>query len=118
MRALSMHWLSSFATRRGWSWNRSLDTAPPPDIAVEIDTTSNSLKKLSIYAALSVPEVWRYDGQNVQIYGLKNGKYVKIPSSHILPRLTGAMLSEFIEMMKTKGNTAARHAFRRRITAM
>jgi Uma2 family endonuclease len=95
--------------------NISLDNDPPPDIAVEIDTTNNSLKKLSIYAALSVLEVWRYDGQNVQIYALKSGKYVKTASSQILPRLTGAILSEFIELMKTEGNTAARHAFRHRI---
>lgn len=94
-----------------------LESDPPPDIVVEIDTTSKSLKKFSIFAALSVPEVWRYDGKNVQIYELKNGKYVKTASSQILPRLTGAILSEFIEMMKTQGNTAARHAFRRRIAA-
>jgi Uma2 family endonuclease len=95
-----------------------LEADPPPDIVVEIDTTSKSLKKLSIYAALSVPEIWRYDGQNMQIYELQSGKYVKARSSGILRRLAGAILSEFIELMKTEGNTAARHAFRRRIAAM
>jgi len=94
-----------------------LEVDPPPDIIVEIDTTSKSLKKLSIYAALSVPEIWRYDGQSVQIYELKSGKYLKTRVSHILPRLTGAILSEFIEMTRVQGNTAARHAFRRRILA-
>jgi Uma2 family endonuclease len=92
-----------------------LEADPPPDIVVEIDTTSKSLKKLSIYAAFSVPEVWRYDGKSMQIYELKSGKYVKISHSRILPGLTGAILSEFLEMMKTEGNTRSRHAFRRRI---
>ena len=40
-----------------------LKADPPPDIVVEIDITSTSLHKFSIYAALGVPEIWRYDGQ-------------------------------------------------------
>src|SRR5207253_251827 len=40
-----------------------LEVDPPPDIAVEIDTTNESLSKFSIYSALRVPEIWRYDGQ-------------------------------------------------------
>ena len=94
-----------------------LESAPPPDIVVEIDTTTSSLKKLSIYAALSVPEVWRYNGKEMKIYELTTGKYVEIARSQFLPRLTGAILAEFIELMKTEGNTAARRAFRRRILA-
>jgi Uma2 family endonuclease len=94
-----------------------LESVPPPDIVVEIDTTTNSLKKLSIYAALSVPEVWRYNGREMKIYELRVGRYVEISSSQFVPRLTGAILAEFIEMMKTKGSTATRHAFRRRILA-
>jgi Uma2 family endonuclease len=95
----------------------SLESDPPPDIAVEIDTTTNSLKKLSIYAALCVPEVWRYNGKEMKFYELKSGKYVEISNSQMLPGLTGAILAEFIELMKTEGNTAARHAFRRRLLA-
>jgi Uma2 family endonuclease len=94
-----------------------LEADPPPDIVVEIDTTSKSVKKLSIYAALTVPEIWRYDGRDMQIYELKSGKYVKTRGSQILPGLTGAILSEFVELMKTQGKTAARHAFRRRLLA-
>jgi Uma2 family endonuclease len=37
----------------------NLADCPPPDLAVEIDITSSSLNRLSIYAALGVPEVWR-----------------------------------------------------------
>src|SRR5438132_343667 len=31
---------------------------PPPDLAIEVDVTRSSLDRLSIYAALLVPEVW------------------------------------------------------------
>jgi Uma2 family endonuclease len=94
-----------------------LDSDPPPDIVVEIDTTSKSLKKLSIYAAFSVPEIWRYDGKSMHFYKLRGGRYLKSPSSRILPRLKGEVLCEFIELMKTQGSTKARDAFRRRVRA-
>ena len=38
---------------------------PPPDLSLEIDITSSSLDRMAIYAALKVPEVWRFDGVNV-----------------------------------------------------
>ncbi|HEY9740149.1 MAG TPA: Uma2 family endonuclease, partial [Coleofasciculaceae cyanobacterium] len=34
---------------------------PPPDLVIEIDISSSSINRLSLYAALGVPEVWRYD---------------------------------------------------------
>src|SRR5262249_46154880 len=39
--------------------NIDLSVDPPPDIVVEIDTTSRSRRKFAIYAALHVPEIWR-----------------------------------------------------------
>ena len=94
-----------------------LETDPPPDVIVEIDTTRNSLKKLSIYAALLVPEVWRYDGKRVQINELSGDRYVMISSSRFLPLFTGTLLGEFIELMKKEGSTKARHDFLRRLSA-
>jgi Uma2 family endonuclease len=39
-----------------------LETDPPPDIVVEVDIPNESLSTFPIYAALSVPEIWRHDG--------------------------------------------------------
>ena len=88
---------------------------PPPDIVVEIDIANSSLRKLSIYAALSVPEVWRYDGRTFTFYSMKLGEYAEIPESRQLPGLTGAMLLEAIEDSQARGPIAAVKAFRRRI---
>ena len=41
----------------------NLETDPPPDLAIEIEITRNVLDRLGIYAALGVPEVWRFDGE-------------------------------------------------------
>jgi Uma2 family endonuclease len=38
---------------------------PPPDLAVEIDITSRSIAREPIYAALGIPELWRFDGSTL-----------------------------------------------------
>jgi Uma2 family endonuclease len=90
-----------------------LEIDPPPDIVVEVDITNSSVRKLSIYAALGVPEVWRYDGQTVQVYELDGEKYVEVAGSHFLPGLTGQIISGFVDQSRTLGQTKALEEFRR-----
>jgi Uma2 family endonuclease len=90
----------------------------PPDIAVEIDIISESLKKLPIYAALGIPEIWRYDGRTFRFYELVDGSYVETASSRFLPKLTGSMLTESIEIKRAQSQTEAREAFRQRIQSL
>ena len=89
-----------------------LESDPPPDIAVEIDVTNESVSKFSIYAALAVPEIWRYDGTTLQFYVLAGDGYRQIPESRFFRGLTPAMLAEGLEQSKTDGQTAAVRAFR------
>lgn len=49
-----------------------LSVDPPPDLALEIDVTSKT--QLSAYEALQVPEIWRYEKDKLQIYGLRDGQ--------------------------------------------
>lgn len=69
---------------------------PPPDVVVEIDLHHESLSKFPIYAALGVPEIWRYDGDSLTIYQLRDGQYVASEASESLPVFTSAVLSEFL----------------------
>lgn len=91
-----------------------LDTDPPPDLAVEIEVTSGSLSKFRIYAALGVPEIWRYDGTTASFYALSASEYIDITESRSFPGFMPALLAETIEHSKTVGQTAALAAFRRR----
>jgi Uma2 family endonuclease len=95
--------------------NIDLEFDPPPDIAVEIDITNESLSKFSIYAALNVPEIWRYDSENVQFYELSGESYSEIFENQLLPGLKPEMLSEALEQSKTEGQTSALRAFRQRL---
>jgi Uma2 family endonuclease len=80
-----------------------LDFDPPPDLVIEVDITSPSLDKLPIYAHFGVPEVWRYDGERVMTYELRDDEYVGIAGSIALPPLTSAILTRFVdEGLKTR----------------
>jgi Uma2 family endonuclease len=46
---------------------------PPPDLALETDITHSSVDRMSIYASLGVPEVWRFDGEHLQVNLLEPG---------------------------------------------
>src|SRR5205814_1277642 len=68
-------WIKHASEVRGKKkWDALTD--PPPDLAVEIDISTSWLDRLEIYAALKVPEVWRFDGDALQVLILgSNGKY-------------------------------------------
>src|SRR5262249_40127298 len=73
-----------------------LEVDPPPDLVIEIDITHPSLDKLPIYAAVGVPEVWRYDGQQLMILHLGKDAYQPSEKSTALPGLTSKVLSQWI----------------------
>jgi Uma2 family endonuclease len=79
---------------------------PPPDLAIEVDMTSLSLTRLPIYSALGVPEVWRFDGEKVQVLMLQSGEYVEIERSIALPLVTPEVLQEFLTQVPTMGETS------------
>jgi Uma2 family endonuclease len=61
-----------------------LSTDPPPDLVIEIDHSRSSINKLSIYAQIGVPEVWRHTGQRLVILALREGVYVEQDESAVL----------------------------------
>ena len=56
---------------------RRIDSAtdPPPDLVVEVISTSTDLDKNRLYAALGVPELWRYNGRQWRIFRWQDGDY-------------------------------------------
>ena len=85
---------------------------PVPDIAVEVDLTTESLDKFPIYAALKVAELWVFDGKNLSFYELVGEKYHQITQSRALPEILAKDLVKFLEISRKKGQTAALKSFR------
>jgi Uma2 family endonuclease len=73
-----------------------LKVDPPPDIVVEIDITSSTINKRTIFARFGVPEVWRYDGNKIEILILEAGAYVGSERSRALPVFSAETLSNFV----------------------
>jgi len=69
---------------------------PPPDLLVEVDITSSSLNRFSIFAAFGVPEVWRFDGERLEIFLLSEGTYEKSEKSEALPFIIPDALVGFV----------------------
>ena len=77
-----------------------LSVHPPPDIVIEVEMTSPALKKLPVYARVSVPEVWRYDGKEVRIMLRQADDYLESEASKAIPRLTSSDVSQLVEQSK------------------
>ena len=75
-----------------------LSVHPPPDLAIEVDITRSSLMKESVYAGLAVPEIWRYDGEALEVRVRQPDRtYAPQPTSRAFPAVTAAALSRFIQ---------------------
>jgi Uma2 family endonuclease len=86
---------------------------PPPDLVIEIDISSSSINRLSLYAALGVPEVWRYDARAITIYRLEGERYQACDRSPTFPQITPAEVMRFLELRKTMGETSLIRSFRK-----
>jgi Uma2 family endonuclease len=81
-----------------------LTVEPPPDLVIEVDITHSSLDKLPIYAALGVPEIWRYRDGAVEIQCLSAGAYTVSDTSRVLPAIDAGMVTRFIDEARTATN--------------
>lgn len=90
----------------------SLETDPPPDLAIEIDITQSSINKLELYAALGVAELWRYNGKTLIFYQLQEQQYLESELSLTFPFLSSAELTPFLEQSQTIGEITLLKTFR------
>ena len=85
----------------------NLDFDPPPDLTIEIDVKHSSLNRMGIFAAIGIPEIWRFDGEELTIYLLQDGVYKESETSSVLPKVNAERVSELIEI----GRNSSRRVF-------
>jgi Uma2 family endonuclease len=88
---------------------------PPPELVIEIDITHSSLSKLPILAQFGVPEVWRYDGEQVQIWLLHGGEYAPASRSRALAEITPGAVSTLLREGEREGLSGSRWVRRVRV---
>ncbi|MBD1808743.1 Uma2 family endonuclease [Microcoleus sp. FACHB-SPT15] len=88
-----------------------LTVDPPPDLALEIDVTSRTHP--SIYEALQVPELWRFENEKLQINVLQNRKYIKCEYSLNFPNLPLIeIIPQYLNQSVALGRNKTMKAFR------
>ena len=90
----------------------NLTQDPPPDLVVEVDYTSASIDRMSIYAALGVPELWRYDESVLPLYQLQAGQYVPCTVSPTFANLPLTQIPQFLAESLISGEIPAIRSFR------
>jgi Uma2 family endonuclease len=61
------YWIEHEPLMRGRD-DVDLDVDPPPDLSLEIEISRSTLDRMGIYAALKIPEVWRWDGETLSVH--------------------------------------------------
>lgn len=84
-----------------------LSVDPPPDLMIEVDITNSSKGKLPIYAALGIPELWIYDGNQLSIYHLQQNLYVESQTSLAFECVPALQLTSFIQLAQSEGMSSA-----------
>jgi Uma2 family endonuclease len=88
-----------------------LSIDPPPDLAIEIDITART--RFDNYELLGVPELWRYNGNTLEIHRLQDGHYVESTASLNFPRIpVQRVIPQYLEQSRVMGRTAVMRAFR------
>lgn len=91
---------------------------PPPDLVVEVEITSSAIQKFKLFAAMGVPEVWRHDGDHLEMFRLQGGVYEAIDSSHALQGLSAATIDGVLQRRFDFGETALIREFRQLIVSL
>jgi len=86
---------------------------PPPDFVLEVEVSRSVLDRLGIYAAMKVPEVWRWDGLRLVYCLLRRGGYVESEASAAFPELAASEILRFLALRQSTSETQLVVAFRR-----
>jgi Uma2 family endonuclease len=99
-------WIKTEATMRS-SKQWIARTDPPPDLAIEVDVPYACLDRMRIFAALRVTEVWRFDGDRLEVHLLNaSGRYRKQTRSTAFPWLPMNVLDRFVKKLGSADEVA------------
>ncbi len=86
---------------------------PPPDLAIEIEISRSLLSRMPVYAAMKVPELWRFDGETLTAHVLAaDGNYQHVERSPTFPNVPLEELVRFVHMAVSMSENDLVRAFR------
>jgi Uma2 family endonuclease len=100
---------SGFAVAHG---GNPQDRAVSPDLVLEVEYTKPKVDKFKIYAAIGIPEFWRFNGSVLRIYILNNGQYIEVEQSPTFAQVAVKEIPRFIQETRINGEMVTTRAFR------
>lgn len=83
-----------------------------PDIAVEVNYSSGSIRSLEIYKNLGTKEVWMWDkSDKLTFYILEDGQYTEYKQSLILPSLRAEIIEKYVKLMRNDNPRTVKKQF-------
>jgi Uma2 family endonuclease len=67
------------------------------DLAIEVVWTHGGISKLEIYRRLGVREVWFWEDEEIAVHALRDGAYVEVPMSAVIPGIDLALVATFLD---------------------
>jgi Uma2 family endonuclease len=90
----------------------NLDNDPPPDLVLEVEYSRSRIDKLSLYAAMGIPEFWRYNGSVLRIYRRESGQYVERNNSPTFAPIAVTEIPKFLQQSRKVGEITCTRNFR------
>lgn len=92
----------------------NFEVDPPPDLAIEIEISRSLADRIALYAAMGIPEVWRFDGEELHILHLQpDGTYAERANSLAIPQLSAADVNRVLRDVDAADTTTLFRNFRR-----
>ncbi|MER3491051.1 MAG: hypothetical protein C4323_01205 [Mastigocladus sp. ERB_26_2] len=92
--------------------NIDLAIDPPPDLVLEVEYSKPKVDKTKIYAAIGVPEFWRFNGSVLRVYILNQGEYSEVQFSPTFAPIPVKEIPQFLQKTRKEGENATTKAFR------
>ncbi len=92
--------------------NIDLAVDPPPDLVLEVEYSRSRIDKLQLYAAMGIPEFWRYNGNVLRIYQLQSGQYVELSQSPTFAPVLVSEIPRFLIASRDVGEITCTRNFR------
>jgi Uma2 family endonuclease len=79
---------------------------------VEVEYSHSAVNKLQLYAAIGVPELWRYDGKELKIYRLEGKEYTESENSPTFDPVPVKNIPQFLQQSQKIGEREVKRNFR------
>jgi Uma2 family endonuclease len=90
-----------------------LEIHPPPDLVVEIEISRSAIDKMSLFAAMGIPELWRYNRQSLEVFCLENKTYASAAASEVFPGFPLKYAEHLLGLQLTSNETTLIRQFAR-----